>query len=90
MEQLLPMGPNGDGSNIGINDWLQDYKDRAGESLNLAANAIADVLYTLNRESETEIQPAISQNYGMVYSRSYSCTAHNLRIRTADNQNVQE
>jgi hypothetical protein len=51
MEQLLPMGPAGDGSNIGISDWSQSYRDRSGESLNLAANSIADILYTLNRES---------------------------------------
>jgi hypothetical protein len=63
MEQLLPMGPNGDGSYVGVDDWQQNYKDRTGESLDLAANAVADVLYKLNIESGkiVESQPTIIQ-----------------------------
>ncbi len=63
MEQMLPMGPTGDGSNVGVSDWTQNYRDRAGESLNLAANSVTDVLYSLNVESgrTAEAQTAAAQ-----------------------------
>lgn len=59
------------GGNSGLNctwmnlnyDWNNpDYCDRCGESLNVAVNAVADVLHTLYQEATPSASPTLSQS----------------------------
>ena len=48
MEANIPMGPAGTGTGVGYNDWDPEFKDQCGASINVAVNAIAEVLLKLS------------------------------------------